>query len=511
MYIRQTTVESGKVQGYPGTNARITVYKGIPYAAPPVGELRWRAPQPPIPWEGVRKCYEFGPISMQEIPGQDPDNLYSKEWHVDPNILMGEDSLRLNIWTPAHTTKEKLPVFVWIYGGGLQVGYTAEMEFNGERLASRGIVVVTMGYRLNAFGFLAHPDLTRESPETPTNFGFLDQKAAIEWVRRNIENFGGDPGNITIGGQSSGGVSVANHLCAPSLKGLFQKAIIQSSAGGTVRTRCPHTFFNEPMTLEKAEEFGKKFLEEYLGVSSIEEARKLDAAFIRDKVVECKKFFPNTIDGKFVTGDVDSYLFTGNTHPVPVMIGYTSDEMDLGAKGETLEECRKWVRENYGVLAEELLKKWDPDGSVEELKNNSVLNGNEISTRLMAEEWARQGKKVYVYDFGPEMPGDEAGAFHSSDLWFTFETLGQCWRPFDGHHYDLARKMCNYWANFIRSGDPNGKDADGTPMPQWDPYTAGEPKVMEFYDTIQMQENVSEVMQKVVTENLVSYEADWQN
>ena len=202
--LRRTKTLNGPVEGYPGSDARITVYKGIPYAADTSGKNRWRAPQPVENWEGVRRCYEFGPITMQAIPGKDPNAFYSKEWHVDPEVPMGEDGLRLNIWTPAKSTDEKLPVFVWFFGGAYKEGYAHEMEFDGERIAHRGVIFVTVAYRVNVFGFLCHPELTAEDPEHPANFGLLDQRAGLEWVRNNIAFFGGDPDNVTIGGQSAG-------------------------------------------------------------------------------------------------------------------------------------------------------------------------------------------------------------------------------------------------------------------------------------------------------------------
>ena len=227
--LRTTQTENGRVAGLPGTDARITVYKGIPFAADTSGENRWRPPQPAKDWEGTRECYAFGPIPMQKTPGEDPNAFYSKEWHVDPEVPMGEDCLRANIWTSAKTGKEKMPVMVWIFGGGYKEGYPFEMEFDGERIASRGVVLVSIGYRLNCFGFLCHPEITAENPDAPANLGLLDQRYGIEWVKRNIANFGGDPENITIFGQSAGGGSVTYHLCAPGNDGLFQKAVVQSS------------------------------------------------------------------------------------------------------------------------------------------------------------------------------------------------------------------------------------------------------------------------------------------
>ena len=175
--LREVRTENGVVRGIPAADPRITAFKGIPFAAPPVGENRWRAPQPAANWEGVRECYKFAPISMQDTPGVG-EGLYDREWHVDPEIEMSEDCLYLNVWTPAHTADEKLPVIVWYFGGGLQWGYPAEMEFDGERVARRGIILVSVNYRINVFGFLAHPELSASQPAAPTNFGSPDQQAA---------------------------------------------------------------------------------------------------------------------------------------------------------------------------------------------------------------------------------------------------------------------------------------------------------------------------------------------
>ncbi len=226
--LRRVAVENGLVEGLPAADPRITSFKGIPFAAPPVGKNRWKAPQPPENWDGVLFAYKFAPISMQHIPGEDPENIYTREWNVDTSIKMDEDSLHLNVWTPAKSADEKLPVFVWYFGGALHEGNTSEMEFDGERIARRGVVVVTVNYRLNVFGFLCHPEITAENPEAPANFGHLDQQFGTRWVQRNIAAFGGDPCNITIGGQSAGGVSVMAQVTSPQNAGLFQKAIVDS-------------------------------------------------------------------------------------------------------------------------------------------------------------------------------------------------------------------------------------------------------------------------------------------
>ena len=228
--IRRAKTENGWVRGIEAADPRITAFKGIPFAAPPVGENRWRAPQPCADWEGELDACRFAPISVQDTPGLGTD-IYCREWHVDPEIPMDEDCLYLNIWTNAKSADEKLPVLVWYYGGGLQWGYPAEMEFDGERLARRGIVVVTVNYRINIFGFMAHPQITKEQPDAPTNFGSLDQQAGLKWVKRNIAAFGGDPDNITIMGQSAGAMSVQQHSLSPLTDGLFHKAVMSSGAG----------------------------------------------------------------------------------------------------------------------------------------------------------------------------------------------------------------------------------------------------------------------------------------
>ena len=226
--LRQVRTENGVVRGIEAADPRITAFKGIPFAAPPTGKNRWRAPQPCENWAGVRDCSRFAPISMQWIPGLG-DDIYCREWHVDPEIPMGEDCLYLNVWTKAKEPGEKMPVLVWFFGGGLQCGYPAEMEFDGERIARRGIVVVTVNYRVGALGFLTHPQISREQPDAPANFGNLDQQAGLRWVQRNIAAFGGDPKKVTIAGQSAGGGSVMSQLACKANEGLFSGAVVMSA------------------------------------------------------------------------------------------------------------------------------------------------------------------------------------------------------------------------------------------------------------------------------------------
>jgi para-nitrobenzyl esterase len=466
--------EYGLVRGTQAADPRITVFKGVPFAAPPVGKLRWRAPQKAKAWDGIRDCLEFAPISMQPIPGRDRGNIYSREWNVDPEIPMSEDCLYLNVWTPAKSEEEQLPVFVWYFGGGLQVGNTAEMEFDGERLARRGIVVVTVNYRVNVFGFLAHPELTAAQMEAPTNFGSLDQQFGLMWTVRNIRAFGGDPENITIGGQSAGGGSVMTQLNCKDNLPYIKRAIIESGVF--------YNPANDPFTrpLRDAQEQGVRFLE-MLGVSGIEEARALPAEVIRDKCEQAGMFWGTVSDdGVFQNGSAWSHIKGGTFPDVPLLLGYTSNEF-----------LEKLNYEEGGPTQEELKHFWDAtenEQSRETLaaQKGETINTVELSVRLACRQMEKHQKQQpnYVYLFDADIPGwDNPGAFHSSDLWFFFETLAKCWRPFTGKHYDLARQMCNYWTSFIRTGNPNCTDADGSKQEHWTPYTEDESNVMIFGET----------------------------
>ena len=452
--IREVVTENGKVRGLPSADPRVTVFKGVPFAAPPVGKNRWRAPQPCEDWEGTYLAYEFAPISVQDQPGVGTD-VYCKEWHVDKDIPMDEDCLYLNVWTPANSTDEKLPVLVWFFGGGFQWGYTAEMEFDAERLARRGIIVVSVNYRLALMGFLAHPEITKENPDAPANFGLLDQQAGLHWVYRNIAAFGGDPEKITIAGQSAGGGSTMQQLTCPDNYDIVKGAVIMS---GMIKMENQESDIFNPLTLEEAEKKGEEFFE-YIGVKSLEEARQMDAFKLRDLYGEyssfentpgmppdmAKKMFP-IIDGKHYLGDPLKRLVDGECPDVPIISGYTGDEFTFN--GVNIVE--KSVKTN-------------------------------VTAAVESDKAAGKNRNFYCYCFDPDIPGeDNPGTFHSVDLWFWFESLGKCWRPLRGRHFDLARQMANYYTNFVKTGDPNGKDDDGTDMPEWKAFDPAEQNVITF-------------------------------
>ena len=483
--IRQTKTENGLVRGIEAADPRITVFRGVPFAAPPTGKNRWRAPQPCEDWEGIKDCARFAPISMQNTPGIG-DSLYNREWHVDPEVPMSEDCLYLNIWTGAKTTEERRPVLVWYFGGGYQCGYTREMEFDGERLARKGIVVVSVNYRVNVFGFLAHPQLTKEQPDAPSNFGSLDQKAGLEWVVRNIANFGGDPNTITIAGQSAGGASVMSQLACVENEGKISRALVMS---GMIGNPYEETRFGTPTPLAEAEQLGQEFFD-FLGVENLEQARALDAFLIRDRYEAFTANHPcmfTVLDGAFCKEDPYKKLVAGKSIAVPLMSGNTSDEFLNHIGANNREEFVKKANALFGEKTDQFLafeenQKETPEGF-------APVSGIEYSVKHAFLNRAEKNRKAdaavnyanYYYRFDADIPGwDNAGTFHSCDLWFFFETLAKCWRPFDGHHYDLARQISSYFVNFVKTGDPNGVDSNGNELPMWKPYTENDRYEMNF-------------------------------
>ncbi len=451
--IRQTVTENGAVRGLPGTDPRVTSFKGIPFAAPPVGANRWRAPQKAADWDGVLDAFTYGPISVQDTPGLG-DDLYCREWHVDPEIPMGEDCLYLNVWTGAKKTDDRLPVLVWFFGGGFQWGYTAEMEFDGEQIARRGVIVVSVNYRLGALGFLTHPEISKESPDAPGNFGNLDQQAGLKWVRRNIANFGGDPDNITIAGQSAGGSSVLTQMTCEDNFDDIKNAVIMS---GLIR----NPFITDPIIIPRdikdTEKIGEKFFE-FLGVKTLEEARALDAIYIRDKYAQFRVengFMATVIDHNIVKDDPYKLFLEGKYAPINVISGNTLDEFLAKAPSKDTDD----VFEKGDVQIVE--------ASVKAVFNRNTANPSKGS--------------MYYYRFMPDIPGsDNPGCFHSCDLWYWFNTISKCSRPYKGRHYELAMNMCDYFTNFIKTGNPNGCGFDGVTLPEWKNYRYNDRNEMNF-------------------------------
>lgn len=512
---RMVETESGKLQGIFGWDPRITVFKGVPYAKAPVGELRWKAPQPVEPWDGIRMADQYGPISCQPVPGLNPAEFWTREIHpTGTEFEMSEDCLYLNIFTPARTGEENLPVLFYIHGGGYKGGYPYEVEFDWEHMARKGMVVVAVTYRLGVMGFFAHPWLREEDPEAAEgNFGLQDQLAAIRWVHRNIRAFGGNPDKITIAGQSAGAGSVQNLLSSPHSRGLIAGAIVES--GVTVDFKdAPQGL--TPYTLEAAEKNGQKLME-LAGASSLEEARHIpaeDLVRIEDQEMGRGFHFQPVVDGKFLLETPWEAFLHDHTDRIPVIAGYNEGETKsfkhlFNDLPENMEDFEKYA-ERYGDRAEEFKRLCNvhTDEQVRQLFDQDDAFSDLITgTLLFGILEARQGRKAYLYQFGAEIPGDDAGAYHGCEMWFAYDSLARCWRPFKGSAYDLARQTSSYWTNFVKYGDPNGTDTFGEPLPEWHNYTAQNPVVMEFKDKPQGKNHTLDALMEFRMTDMAGMEA----
>ncbi len=459
---------SGVVEGTTSADGKVQIFKGIPYAAPPVGALRWKEPQPVESWVRVRKATEFGARCMQW-------NIYSDMVFRDAGP--SEDCLYLNVWTPATSADAKLPVMVWIHGGGFQAGATSEPRQDGENLAHKGVVVVSMNYRLGIFGFFSHPELTKESPHHASgNYGLLDQAAALEWVRKNIAAFGGDPEQVTIFGESAGSFSVSALMASPVSKGLIHQAMGESGAffGGRLPAR----------SLAESEEDGAKWGQS-IGADSLEKLRGMPAEQLMDAVKAGKnafRFWPN-IDGYFLPKTASEIYANQEQARVELLAGWNHDEGNyhefFGKDEPTKENYAKKIEATYGDKAPEVLKLF-PGKTDEQAKESAGLlsTANFIAYgtwKWIEEQTKLDGPPVYRYEFDDAPPLPKSGAppgavptaYHSSEIEFVFGMLKSKnlpWRPQD---FELSEQMGSYWTNFAKTGDPNGPG-----LPKWPKYNA---------------------------------------
>ncbi len=424
------SIEGGKVQGVKSETDGVMVYRGIPYAAAPTGELRWKAPQPVTPWKGVKVADKFGNAAYQATHVE--GDFYQKEFFWQGDAPYSEDCLFLNVWTPnPGETDKKLPVAMWIHGGAYTSGWGFEPEMDGEAWAKRGVILVTINYRLGIFGFLAHPELTAENPNHVSgNYGTLDQIAALKWVVENISQFGGAPDNITIFGQSAGAASIQTLVTSPLSKEIPTKAIIQSGGGISERPLMGNAL------LANAEENGKKIMD-WAGCKSLQEMRAASTediyGVVQKYMAETQQYlsFSPVIDDYVLPETFSSAALAGRISDVSYMIGATMD--DIGPLGADEAIGRFCITREEG------------------------------------------GDKAFAYQFARPLPGDDAGAFHSSELWYTFNTLKRSWRPFIAGDYALSEVMADAWTNFAKNGDPNGNNDS-----KWTPYTKENPEYMIF-------------------------------
>lgn len=463
--------KAGVVSGVSGRNAGITAFKGIPFAAPPVGDGRWRAPEPPAAWEGVRAAEAFSPGCIQAIVKERKPWTYEFMTHGD----VSEDCLYLNVWTPARSAEERRPVFVYIYGGGNNEGSAAVPVYDGEGLASKGLVVVTFNYRVGTFGFFAHPELSKEAPYGASgNYGLLDQIAAVRWVQENISAFGGDPGNVTVAGQSAGANAVHNLTASPLARGLFHRAIAQS--GSSINA-------SGGRTLQEQEAEGVRFAQAK-GADSVAALRALTAEQIVAPVQETPVFRFNTVvvDGHALPAPVRQIFLEGRQNDVPTLLGGNADEGGASPRpAGTVETFHARARERFGDGAGTFLRLYPVLNDLEARRaaNESARDQARVSMYVWALQRASTAKTAaYTYFFTHPLPGpdqEQYGAFHTSEVPYVLNTLDRSDRPFVDGDRRIADLMSSYWVNFAASGDPN---AEGLPAwPAVDPKT---PATMEL-------------------------------
>jgi para-nitrobenzyl esterase len=451
-------IESGAIEGV--AKDGLTIYMGVPFAAPPVGALRWREPQPVAAWKGTHKAAAFAPACMQRgvsMPGERPP-------------ATSEDCLYVNIWTPARSAAERLPVMVWIHGGGYTNGSASMPLYWGDRLARRGIVVVTVAYRLGPLGFLAHPELTAESTRKSSgNYGLLDQIAALEWIGRNIAAFGGNRDRVTIAGQSAGGMAVSMLMASPRAKGLFHRAIGQS--GGLFEP----VQIAPQYLLANAERDGREYASS-LGAGSIAALRKRPATELlggRADSVSHPVIEPYALP----FAPYDAFV-SGSYNNVPLLVGFNADEARAltnvsGVKAATFAAD---IERSFGALPPQLMAAY-PHATDAQARQSRLDFERDLRFGWDMWAWARLHSakgRAYLYHFmhGPPFPAGSAhhewGASHFAELWYMFDHLDQeAWR-WSAADRRLAALMADYWTNFVKHGDPNGKG-----LPVWPTFDTG--------------------------------------
>ena len=486
------TVDGGSIAGAPASDGGVWRYAGIPYAAPPVGALRWRPPQPVEPWADVRQA--------DQLPAGCPQPALPVAPGAEPFFGPGatrleEDCLYLNVWSAA-APDDRVPVMVWIHGGGLFVGDGSNVAYDGAALARRGVVVVTINYRLGTLGYLAHPLLREESAHGASgNYGLLDQVEALRWVQRNIAAFGGDADRVTIFGESAGSWSVNYLLATPLAAGLFAGAIGQSGGGFSPLASLA--------TADAAEADGMRVAETLLGAEAPASLDALRAATIADVLAaEAAAPRPN-LDGWVLSASIYDTFAAGRQHDVPVIVGANADEGTAlrGLAGDqeitTVEEYRTWARGEYGELADAYLAAY-PAASDEAVETGRIASSGDGRFVWEMRTWARMMETVsspaFLYFFTRVPPAADAerfGAYHTAEIPYVFNNLGgggRYWfanRDYDDADRQLSEVMASYWVNFAATGNPNGDGA-----PEWPAYTQADESALELGDSVQVRQGV---------------------
>ncbi len=455
--------DAGSISGMINSDGSIHVFKGIPFAAPPVGKLRWKAPQSVQSWKGVKKCDVFSASPMQGAPV--PFSMWSEEFLI-PKEPISEDCLYLNVWTGAISPTEKRPVLVWIYGGGFASGGSAVPIYDGEAMAKKGIVFVSINYRVGIFGFFAHPELTKESPHHASgNYGLMDQVAALQWVKKNIAAFGGDADNVTIAGQSAGAMSVNCLVASPIAKGLFNKAIAESGAAFGFRTN---------RNLQQAEVDGM-ITATSLHATTIDELRKLPA----EELMKTQGVRRPIVDGYVLRDAIENIFASNKENKVTLLTGWNENEGMFGEMKST-GDFIKDAQVQYGDDAKTFLEYYPATN--DSVATISQLNySRDIFFGVQNYTWANvesdHGNKVYLYRFTRKVPATgeyiKYGAFHTGEVPYAYNNLKFVNRPWQEADHELANTMSAYWVNFIKTGNPNSAN-----LPEWKAYTRDDKEVM---------------------------------
>jgi len=471
-------IQSGLISGIKSQHSGVISFKGIPYAAPPVGDMRWKAPTPPASWKGIRKCDAFGPSPIQPKPV--PFMMLGKEFLI-PEQPMSEDCLYLNIWTAAVSAKERRPVFVWIYGGGFTTGGAAVPVYDGEALAKKGVVFVSFNYRLGILGFYAHPELTTESSHLASgNYGLLDQIAVLQWIQKNISAFGGDPGNVTIAGQSAGSISVNCLMASPLAKGLFHRAIGES---GTMVLPNPFIKMN---TLATAEQSGLKWAASK-NKSNIADLRKISADDLAKNGMAMGLYGP-IADGYVLTAPIPDIYAQMKQNHTPFLTGWNADEgivLMYKNKENFLKEMQQFGKDSAIFL------KYYPASSDQEAAASQMALSRDKMMGVSGYKWAELESRAsnsgtYVYNFTHKPPtagnGPKFGAYHGAEIGYALDNLKIIDRPWQSVDDSLAMILSSYWVNFAKTGNPNGEG-----LPHWPKYDGGKNMVMIFNEQPQAQ------------------------
>ena len=466
--VTEASVTGGKIAGTAVDG--LGEFKGIPFAAPPVGDLRWKAPQPVQPWSGVRQTTHFGDACMQGGGGGG----------AGKGIPYSEDCLYLDVWTPAKTSNEKLPVIVWIYGGGFNAGATSNELYDGARFAKRGVVFVSVSYRVGPFGFLATPELSKESGHGSGAYGLMDQIAGLKWVQANVAKFGGDPSKVTILGHSAGGFAVSMLAASSQAKGLFRGVISESGANFAPPGDQPYAG-TQSQTLRVAEANGAKWLES-LGAHSLAEARALPATTVEmaQRNPGGPRFWP-PVDGYVVTADQMNLYKAHKFNDTPILVGDVSDEAAaFGKRAMTPDSFEAEVRKDYGKQADAILGAYGHGDeakatrSATQLRSDTTFDWGQYTWARMETSYGKN--KAFVYRFDKPSAANPNGSGHGQEVGYVFGNLGIGGRaqPTDADRA-LSDQMQTYWVNFAKSGDPNGGG-----LPPWPAFTPDRPQMMRF-------------------------------